>query len=77
MGCLTSGVLGAPRDYELMEGRTCLDGLTVLLVLAACSKPPGKVGPALRTLTVIQPETQSVQEYDDFPVAWRPLSMSK
>ncbi len=42
-------------------------GLTVLVVLAACSKPPGKAAPALRTLTVIQPETQSVQEYDDFP----------
>src|SRR5512145_2081442 len=41
-------------------------GLTVLVVLAACGKPPGKAAPALRTLTVIQPETQSVQEYDDF-----------
>ena len=42
-------------------------GLTILLVLASCSKPSVKVGPVLRTLTVIQPETQAVHEYDDFP----------
>src|ERR1700752_1330375 len=42
-------------------------GLTVLVVLVSCSKPLEKTEPALRTLTVIQPEMQAVHEYDDFP----------
>ena len=67
MGCLTSGVLGASRDYELMEGRTCLEGLDRL-------GGPGRVQQTSRESSAgpedadgDQPETQSVREYDDFP----------